>query len=235
MSIPVVRRLLDLTSFLADVGGGHHSDFDTASASYIPLRWMIKEALLHTSIIFKAKDLAYYGLVLPTDVSSPKTTIKPRSDAEVAAGYYDNTSNAAGVPRSRAKDVQAPLHDTLHATPMWWLLELLPILERKQARNGEWIWNVRYVSVSSLFFSQAHLDVNLLRVNFFRSRTIPRPAPSEGGMDPEFTALIHKSVLERQSRGDHSVTNGRAKSLHPKKERYQPYALHDEITPVWVE
>lgn len=224
-----------LTSGAIDVGGGHQSDFSTASASHIPLRWMLKEARLHTNIIFHPGALKNYGLD-PTYFPSEATIANPHKDTELAAGYYDGAcKNSELIPKTRAGDVRAPLHDLLFSfSLLWWFLEFLPILERKQAADDSWLWRPQYVALD--FFQALALISLLLSLNLFRPRTIPRPGPGQDGtQDPKFTALVHRSVLERMSLRDSEVMTRRGKSLYLKKEPYQPYALHDEITPIWVE
>lgn len=108
---------------------------------------MIKEALVNSSIMFKPKQLAHYGIVVPKEPPSADMIADPRYEAHVAAMYYKGAyGNPDKIPQTRAEDVRTKLHDFLLTfSLLWWFLEFFPILERKQAGDGEWIWRPQWV------------------------------------------------------------------------------------------
>ncbi|KAG8960119.1 hypothetical protein FRC03_007052 [Tulasnella sp. 419] len=68
--------------FHSDVGGGNTPYYEKSALSYIPLRWMVREALQHSSIIFETSVLDIFNIKLPKDIpesgSDPVTLQKYR-------------------------------------------------------------------------------------------------------------------------------------------------------------
>jgi hypothetical protein len=140
---------------LIDIGGGHVSDFEGYSLSYIPLRWMIKEAIkAKVQILFDPEKLNQYFISAPTyedndidDFGEPVSPFGHDNDAIYYTGTEGNTSFAAELRRD---DVKAPIHDSLlKFPPYWWVVEFIPIFERKQAQNDEWILTPQCVPIHS--------------------------------------------------------------------------------------
>lgn len=52
----------------------------------------------------------------------------------------------------RLHDVLSPVHDELNRMPLWWLLEVLPMIKAWQNERGEWQRELRYVLVPSGLF-----------------------------------------------------------------------------------
>ena len=55
-----------------------------------------------------------------------------------ACYYLGAHSNPDAIASLRQDDVRAPIHSSLAKSPLWWLLEFFPIIERKQAADGKW-------------------------------------------------------------------------------------------------
>lgn len=146
--LPYLYRILICPCFAGiDVGGGHRSDFDEHSASYIPLRWMIKEAIeANTKLVWKEDQLLKIGIKLP------RSSTAGRTHAQIAAEYYVTPNQKepinptlpkdmlnAELAKTRAGDVKETLSDSLlEFNPLWWILEFMPIVERKQAAKDAW-------------------------------------------------------------------------------------------------
>ncbi|KAG8927358.1 hypothetical protein FRC02_008258 [Tulasnella sp. 418] len=68
--------------FHSDVGGGNTPYYEKSALSYIPLRWMVREALQHSGIIFETSVLDIFNIKLPKDIpesgSDPVTLQKYR-------------------------------------------------------------------------------------------------------------------------------------------------------------
>ena len=42
-------------------------------------------------------------------------------------------------------DILSPINDELSLSKSWWVLELLPLKQRYQKKDGTWSWRTRYV------------------------------------------------------------------------------------------
>lgn len=109
---------------LVDVGGGAVDDSTTQSLANITLRWMLRQVLQSDcGIIFD--NAALIRLNLP-----PITVPTP------------NAPSPTEIPDSQADldevDALQPLHDELKITPLWWLLEILPMKFSWQDAQGNW-------------------------------------------------------------------------------------------------
>ncbi|KAG8942264.1 hypothetical protein FRC03_003461 [Tulasnella sp. 419] len=64
----------------SDVGGGNTPYTQPHALSLIPLRWMVREALVHTNILFEMSVLEEYEIMLPEDMPESGDTLitKPK-------------------------------------------------------------------------------------------------------------------------------------------------------------
>lgn len=111
----------------SDVGGGAVEDATPYSLNEIPLRWMVKQVILSgCGIKFDAAALADAHIDVPTVVSAdPAQQTVEQQDVELQT-----------LPREQ--DILAPIHDRLKTTPVWWILELLPMKFIWQDADGTW-------------------------------------------------------------------------------------------------
>lgn len=161
--LPAIRKL---SPVFVDVGGGNTPNGRPHALSYIPLRWMIKEALKSSvPILFKPSELAHYGLTLP-----PTDPVTGQAQGHPDARYYVGTEGRLeNISTTREGDVMAPRHDLLRRPSgiPWWLLEVLPVVEYRQkpalrdpAKLLEELGNTSEMHLRSVL--QAHI---LLRCN----------------------------------------------------------------------
>jgi len=80
----------------------------------------------------------------------------------------DHASPVESLEERERKDALAPIHDSLKERPVWWILELIPLMRTWQDKDGTWL--------------------NALTINRGRGRKIP-----PGAIPPKF----HKSVQIR--------------------------------------
>lgn len=107
---------------------------------------MIKEAIkADTGILFDERKLNLYGLALPTQYGGSNVGGEPDGDA---CFYLDAQNRPDRIAESRASDVKASSH--VDYSPFWWPLEFLPVLERKQADLGKWVWQPQYVAFGAI-------------------------------------------------------------------------------------
>lgn len=120
------------------------SDFHACSLSNIPLHWMMKEALkARSGILFDADAALSFGFNVPHE-----DDIAPGVEFDDAIFFAKADGNPGLVPELRKPHVAAPSHSPLG--PIWWPLELIPVLERKQAKGGEWVMKPRFVDTPPL-------------------------------------------------------------------------------------
>jgi hypothetical protein len=152
----------------ADVGGGSHNHKTKESLSYIPLRWMIKECLVHTDIMFDHESLKHFGFDLLNlvqhlekegiDVKARGFDIKAlKAIAEMATQQtYEEDSVKAQLHEPRPHGLMALLSNVVHRAKAradslariwdqlvearsWWVLEFIPMLATYQEGDGTWI------------------------------------------------------------------------------------------------
>jgi hypothetical protein len=136
----------DFAGCHADIGGGSHHGRFQHSLSYIPFRWMIREAQkTGCGILFDEKHLEsnyivdarkrpdYVGLSKASEKDSQKINVGKRK------------ISAKNQPRFG--DVTAPTYDQLSNVKAWWALELLPLLATYQTMNGNWVTERRLVLI----------------------------------------------------------------------------------------
>ena len=49
-------------------------------------------------------------------------------------------------------DILSPINDELSNSKSWWLLEVIPLRQRYQKKDGNWIWRTRYVRLYTELF-----------------------------------------------------------------------------------
>ena len=158
--------------FHVDVGGGSVKNNSRRNLARIPLRWMIRQCFLtNTGILFHGKLLQDLGIDLstlhpgvkrppalpypPTPASTTempgttKTLVNPRdSNLSTFKGdriSVDASSSPTGIISEEDEDLKDSLcrtYDQLRCMPLWWILELVPILQpihreddKKMVRN----------------------------------------------------------------------------------------------------
>lgn len=202
----------------ADVGGGAVSDLAKHDLSWIPLRWMIKEAIKSESnILFSDEKLETYDM------------FKAGPKADDIRFYRDPTTGGPvdDIPESRKDDVAAPTHANLKLG--WWPLEFLPFLENKQAQAGRWNLepHVNLFQPRTIPKAEPPRDPDgRARWDAHREAGIPLPGP-----------LFHNSVAERMAMKDRQEVYSRSwSSLFLSKGPYVPYAWpRDGVQPEYVE
>ncbi|KAI8968695.1 hypothetical protein BD414DRAFT_503974, partial [Trametes punicea] len=103
-----------------DVGGGAVANTVEVSLSDITLRWMVREVVL-------AQNTHSHGFTVLDDAG-------PSSAEAVSV----NAQNGAGSGDAAAADALSPIHDALRTTPVWWLLEIIPMSYTVQEPDGSW-------------------------------------------------------------------------------------------------
>ena len=56
-----------------------------------------------------------------------------------------STEDNADVAALDARDAILPIYDHLRIYPLWWILEIIPLLYTYQNAEGKWITTFRYV------------------------------------------------------------------------------------------
>lgn len=106
-----------------DVGGGSVPDAEENELGNISLRWMVKEVMkTQCGILF--------------DEAALKRSRIPRHVFPAGVIDLPSSNNLDGVHDN--EDALEPLHDELKASPLWWLLELLPLSYSWQDPEGVW-------------------------------------------------------------------------------------------------
>ncbi|KAF9781526.1 hypothetical protein BJ322DRAFT_1076726 [Thelephora terrestris] len=146
----------------SDVGGGAVPDKSRFSLAAITLRWMVKQVILAQCGIrfdeaaLRRADIDISNLVhlSPTQLTMDNTldaddgiTVttslpSPSSPGEDDTRYFmvrrRNDSDVVEQDWPRKQDVVADIHDELWITPIWWLLEFVPIKYEWQEFDGTW-------------------------------------------------------------------------------------------------
>ncbi|KIP04112.1 hypothetical protein PHLGIDRAFT_110018 [Phlebiopsis gigantea 11061_1 CR5-6] len=125
-----------------DVGGGSVPNDTRHNLARIPLRWMIRQCFLaNTGIRFHTQLLHNAGLdpaslypISPPPRALPLTlrkTTQTRLTALPAGALSEEEEDLA--------DLLCPIYDQLALAPGWWVLEVLPMTQRFQAKDNHWI------------------------------------------------------------------------------------------------
>ncbi|KAI0800501.1 hypothetical protein C8Q74DRAFT_1364224 [Fomes fomentarius] len=120
-----------------DVGGGSVPNETLHSLSRIPLRWMIRECFrANTGIRFRPESLRNVGL----DLATLHPHVLTRPPALKAKDIGTTYTNAKDLPHCteedhEVRDAIAGIVDKLVTKPIWWLLEWLPAVTKK---DGWW-------------------------------------------------------------------------------------------------
>jgi len=132
----------------SDVGGGAVKNGTRHALSRIPLRWMIRECFLtQTGIMFKADALREAGLdpsrLYPHVLPRPEALLLKQANPD-RVGYKNGAVSVVrpGVVLTEEEedlaDALSPINDQLSLSPVWWLLELVPMRQKCMKRNGTW-------------------------------------------------------------------------------------------------
>ncbi|PPQ80444.1 hypothetical protein CVT25_001771 [Psilocybe cyanescens] len=98
----------------SDVGGGAVTNDTINSLANISLRWMVREAMTSScNIKFDAGALKRANIELDLEPSVPELEMD-------------------------AVDALEPIHDSLKLSPLWWLLEIIPLQYSWQDAKGVW-------------------------------------------------------------------------------------------------
>ncbi|KZS86926.1 hypothetical protein SISNIDRAFT_491486 [Sistotremastrum niveocremeum HHB9708] len=112
-----------------DVGGGSTPNETPFTLAQVPLRWMVRECFRsNTGILFDIDALLEIGLE-PENLFPE--VIVPRPMPTSKLGYdFDHPDLASAL---------SPMFDQLAIRPLWWILEFLPVKDRKQrAKDKAW-------------------------------------------------------------------------------------------------
>jgi hypothetical protein len=103
-------------------------------------------------------------------------------------------------------DALSPQHDELElAKPSWWILELLPMRQRKQNRRDYSLsHDLKYVFVPRTILT--HLHGPSCRFNFVRVRRVPAPVTEKWEK-----ILVHRSVKTRMEAEEEGKYKPKAK------------------------
>ena len=132
----------------SDVGGGAVKNGTRHALSRIPLRWMIRECFLtQTGIMFKADALREVGLdpsrLYPHVLPRPEALLLEQANPD-RVGYKNGAVSVVqpGVILSEEEedlaDALSPINDQLSLSPVWWVLELVPMRQKCLRKNGTW-------------------------------------------------------------------------------------------------
>ncbi|KAF9783112.1 hypothetical protein BJ322DRAFT_136244 [Thelephora terrestris] len=146
----------------SDVGGSAIKDTVRYSLAAITLRWMVKQVILAQCGIrfdeaaLRRADIDISNLVSlsPTQLTMDDildadagTTVTTSLPSPSLSGEYDiecymvrsrNDGEVVEQDWPRKQDVVADIHDELRISPIWWLLEFLPIKYEWQDPKGAW-------------------------------------------------------------------------------------------------
>lgn len=129
----------------SDVGGGAVIDSVKECLGDISLRWMIREVVLsQVGVLFDPEALLRANLDISTisrvvvDPTSgiPSTTLgqKRMEDFITSVPSKSQPPADSGID----EDYKQPIHDSLKQTPLWWILEVLPMRYAWQDSDCQW-------------------------------------------------------------------------------------------------
>lgn len=117
-------------------------------------------------------------------------------------------------------DALCPIYDQLEIAKGWWTLELIPMMQRYQKPNNEWVDALVYVH---FFISRLNTGTDeLCSVNMGRGRDVPTPTLPE-------TFNVHRSVdIRMQAKDLLQSRDGKKIASYVPNARYK-------ATPHWVD
>ncbi|KAG8955026.1 hypothetical protein FRC03_011311 [Tulasnella sp. 419] len=128
----------------ADVGGSHTTYKDECALSHIPLRWMVRQAIKHSTIKFDENVLRIYGIKLEyprTGRLLDKVSTTLREDQQYPYFKRHDDSLESYMDRERL-DALSKLHSEFEGRRgwLWNILEVMPTLKR----TSKWWWPFKY-------------------------------------------------------------------------------------------
>lgn len=185
---------------------------------------MIRECFVtKTGIMFKADALREVGLdpgrLFPDVLPRPDPLLLEHADPN----RVDRKNGAVSVARPGVilteeeedlADALSPINDQLSLSPVWWLLELVPMRQKCVRRDGTW-----GTQMMSEFFYEIRVTMLIqhLRINMANGRFLPQVN--------DHPIHVHRSVKLRIDHPEVFV-NG------PYRPRAEPW---DRAKPVWVD
>jgi hypothetical protein len=178
-----------------DVGGGAVKNGTRHALSRIPLRWMIRECFLtQTGIMFKADGLRGIGLdpsrLYPDILPRPEALSLKEADPN-RVSYKNGVVSIVepGITLSEEEedlaDALSPINDQLSLSPVWWILEVVPMRQKCLRKDGTW-----GTKMKSAFREFCMLMLTFhLRINLANGRFLP-----QGGDHP---VRVHRTVKLR--------------------------------------
>lgn len=142
-----------------DVGGGAVTNGTRNALSRIPLRWMIRQCFLaNTGIMFHGQRLKEIGLdsdsLYPhVRVRPPPITIDKLEKSKVESQIRGTLTLVKPADAQFTEeeedlaDALSPIHDQLDVSRSWWILEILPMKQRIQQKDGAWKWQFSLVPI----------------------------------------------------------------------------------------
>ena len=154
----MIHRVTDVSdhlSYALDVGGGAVKNGTRNALARIPLRWMVRQCFLaDTGIMFNGQLLAKIGLDPGTlhdrVLSRPDPVTFERTDRSRIAS--DHSSGMVTIVNKEMilteeeedlADVLSKINDELASSRVWWLLEILPMKQLHQKKDGTWDHRIR--------------------------------------------------------------------------------------------
>jgi len=149
----VIHRVTDVSDhfpYVLDVGGGAVKNDTRNALARIPLRWMVRQCFLaDTGIMFNGQLLAQIGLdpgtLYPRVIGRPDPVTFERTDRSRIAS--DHSSGMVTIVNKKTilteeeedlADIMSPINDQLALEKAWWLLEILPMKQLHQKKDGSW-------------------------------------------------------------------------------------------------
>ena len=138
-----------------DVGGGAVKNDTRNALARVPLRWMVRQCFLaDTGIMFNGQLLAQIGLdpgtLYPRVLPRPDPVTFERADrSRIASDHSTGTVTIVNKEMILSEeeedlaDILSPINDELALSKSWWLLEILPLKQRHQKKDGTWGWRTR--------------------------------------------------------------------------------------------
>ena len=141
--------------YVLDVGGGAVKNDTRNALARIPLRWMVRQCFLaDTGIMFNGQLLAQIGLdpgtLYPRVLSRPDPVTFERTDRSRIAS--DHSSGMVTIVDKKKilseeeedlADILSPINDELARSKGWWFLEMLPMKQTHQKKDGTWVCRTR--------------------------------------------------------------------------------------------
>ncbi|KAF9269485.1 hypothetical protein L218DRAFT_850151 [Marasmius fiardii PR-910] len=176
-----------------DVGGGSVKNSTRHSLARISLRWMIRECFkADTGIMFDSRRLKEVGL----DPTTLYPFVTPRPSPLPSSTSQIQSSGSSGQLKHKIKrffskkpveeeeelrDSMAPVYDQLKQTPIWWILELIPMEFRYQREDNKWgsffgmnFGNSRVIPKHKLHGVKIHRSVKLRMEASEGKKYVPR-------------------------------------------------------------